>query len=121
MGVSLFIVFYNKLVQPTSRSKFLLLTTLFLSYLLGGAYLFSYINSPIDIREQNELIDVKLNFLRSHDCITYEDLHKFIGFVVNASDHGVIFVKNTTEFSENWTFGGETLFFTFTLLATIGY
>ena len=120
MGVSLFIVFFNKLLGPTSRSKLFLLTTLFLVYLLGGAYIFSCINAPIDIREQNDLIKFKLKFLSTHECITNDDMHKFIGFIVNASDHGVFFVNNSTEFSENWTFGGETLFFTFTLLATIG-
>jgi hypothetical protein len=120
MGVSLFIVFYDKLRRPTPLKLFLL-TTIFLTYLLGVAYIFSVLNSPIDIKEQNELIDVKLRFLKYHDCIQYDGMQNFVAFVVNASDHGVIFVKNSTEFSENWTFGGETLFFTFTLLATIGY
>jgi hypothetical protein len=29
--------------------------------------------------------------------------------------------KNTTNYPPSWTFGGETIFFTFTLLSTIGY
>ena len=120
MGVSLFIVFYDKLRRPTSLLKLFLLTSMFLTYLLGGSYIFSLINSPIDVKMQNELIDVKLKFLKNHQCIQYDEMQNFVSFVVNASDHGVIFVKNSTEFSENWTFGGETLFFTFTLLATIG-
>lgn len=42
---------------------------------------------------------------------------------MNASDSGILLLDKLNDdiISENWVFGGETVFFSFTLLATIGY
>jgi potassium channel subfamily K protein 1 len=123
MGVSLYLVFYNKLLRPTKKHRLLLLAFIFLAYLLIGAFIFSKLNLPIELKERNEVLELKKTFLNEHKCFNETDLDAFISLILNASDSGVLFVDklNDDMISPNWIFGGETLFFTFTLLATIGY
>lgn len=51
------------------------------------------------------------------------DLDEFISLILNASDSGVLLLDRVDQdvIEPNWVFGGETIFFAFTLLATIGY
>lgn len=121
MGVSLYLVFYNRVLRPTTRFRLIFLVSLFLVYLFGGSYLFTVINSPPDIDEQLDLIKFKKKFLSDHQCISFDEMQNFIDVLIASADNGIVFTKNSTDFTENWSLGGETLFFTFTLLSTIGY
>lgn len=121
MGVSLYLVFYNKLLRPTKKYKLLLLSFVFVVYLTAGSYVFNRINFPIEQKETRELVEYRRKFLEQHPCLDESNLNKFIELIVNASNYGVAFYKNQADYLPNWTFGGETLFFTFTLLSTIGY
>lgn len=120
MGVSLYLVFYNKLLRP-KRLRLLVLSSIFLIYLLAGSYVFYKMNLPIELAERKDLIEFREKFQKEHKCISKEDLFDYIELIESASSSGIDFVENSTDFTQNWKFGGETLFFTFTLLATIGY
>lgn len=72
MGVSLYLVFYNKFLRPTKQYKLILLALVFLAYLFMGAYVFREMNLGIELRERAELLDLKHEFLNQHPCISRE-------------------------------------------------
>lgn len=69
MGVSLYLVFYNKLLRPTKKYKLALLGLTFIVYLLLGAYAFREINLPVELRERKEISEYKDHFQKQHKCI----------------------------------------------------
>lgn len=69
MGVSLYLVFYNKLLRPTKKYKLALLGLTFIVYLLLGAYAFREINLPVELRERKEISEYKDRFQKQHKCI----------------------------------------------------
>ncbi len=121
MGVSLYLIFYNKLSGPKTWIRLMLLISTFLTYLLMGGYLFNLLNFPIDIANQNEIFDYVLKFYDKHKCIPKNEINDFIDMILNASNNGIVFAEDSRNITQSWVFGGESLFFTFTLLSTIGY
>jgi hypothetical protein len=121
MGVSLYLTFFNKLAGPKSWVRLMLLITVFVAYLMMGGYLFSILNMPTDMAQQNELINFEKDFGENHQCISNDEIKEFIMLIVNTSNSGIIFGEDSRNVTQTWLFGGEALFFTFTLLSTIGY
>lgn len=122
MGVSLYLVLNNKLLRPTQRLRIVFLSIVFLVYLFLGAFLFQKLNLPLELQDRKEIIEYKDKFLEDHKCIDKAVLNDFIQVIEDARSKGIIFVENNTkEFTQNWSFGGETFFFVMTTLSTIGY
>lgn len=72
MGVTSYLVYYNKYFGPSQHYKLVLLALLFLAYLFAGAYVFREINLEIEMRERRELIEYREEFLTQHKCLTRE-------------------------------------------------
>jgi hypothetical protein len=129
MGFSLYLVLNNKILRPNETWRLMFLSFLFLVYLFIGSYIFYAINLPIELKEKQDLNDYLIKWKTDHPCIDQNDLDDFIGLIESSISNGIVFAtpsnynNNLTEmsFAQNWEFGGETIFFVFTLLATIGY
>lgn len=119
MGVSLYIVFYNKLLRP-NKNSLIALAIFFLTYLFVGSYIHMHINAQIEQNERKELEKFINNFYDKYQCERSE-LNQLVKAYLDASDNGISFGRNTSNFIPSWVFGGETLFFAFTLITTIGY
>jgi hypothetical protein len=128
MGVSMYLVFSNKLARPTRRlHRLLLLIIAFLVYLFVGAYIHQTLNYDVDLEQQRQLIDYLNQFLDAHcnnSCLNESDIQYLYFLIDDVMDQGIKLSSSKLDndtFTPNWLFGGETLFFTFTLLTTIGY
>ncbi|XP_044737894.1 potassium channel subfamily K member 1-like [Chrysoperla carnea] len=91
----------------------------YLLYLTAGALIFSTIETPPENQLRNDLRVMKMNFLTQHPCVSDEALEKLITEVVAASNRGVSAANNVSG-SPNWSFG-QSLFFSSTVITTIGY
>ena len=121
----MYLVFYKKLARPTRRlSRLFLLMFSFLVYLAIGSYVNQMINYDLDVDQQNGFIDYLNGFVDNHStCFNHSDYKELYQLIDSAIDNGIKFGNNRLDnetFTPNWVFGGETLFFTFTLLTTIG-
>ena len=121
MGVSLYLVFRNQIGRPLWKFRLIILIIIFLIYLFIGALIHQHINSPVDIEIQKQIFEDFRNFNHKHKCINVHDLRDFTDLIVHANEYGILFGDDTDEITPSWEFGGETFFFTFTLLSTIGY
>ena len=123
MGFSLYLVFRNRILRPNRTRRLVLLSFLFLVYLLAGASIFYSFNSPLEIAAAKEWNIFRTQWVANHTCLTgkQESLDEFISLVLNSVNSGIVFTYNSSEYTQNWMFGGETIFFAFTLLTTIGY
>jgi hypothetical protein len=123
MGVSLYLVFNkNNKLNPYSTLKLAILVFAFLVYLFVGAYVHLAINGPIEQEERRLFNEYASSFAQNHSCIQQQVLLEFVDLISNATGYGLVIPKTLSEpIKPNWVFGGETLFFAFTLLATIGY
>jgi hypothetical protein len=120
MGVTLYLSFYSKVLHPSTKSRLILLISTYLFFLFMGAYLFTIIDNRHDTSMCEEYEKFLRSFADQHQCISIDALESFMHVITDASSSGISFI-NSTVFAENFKFGGETLFFTFTLLSTIGY
>jgi len=89
-------------------------------YLFGGAYIHMSINQHIEIEERKNFEKYLTLFYDQHQCLDKLTTEKYLEILLTALDNGISFGRNTSEIIQNWKFGGETLFFAFTLVATIG-
>jgi hypothetical protein len=127
MGFSLYLVFRNNMLRSTRGKRLINLCLIFLVYLFAGSYVFYTMNRPLELSAMREWREYRANWTEQHACLllrdntTGRDLDEFIELILRAADSGVVFAKNSSDFTQNWSFGGETIFFAFTLLATIGY
>lgn len=121
MGVSLYLVFNKKFFRPTKLKRTIALAIVFLIYLFLGAYIFQKLNLPVELEERRKVFEYKKWFLNYHKCLDESTLNDLISTIEDGLSNGIIFVDNSKEFTPNWSFGGETIFFVFTTLATIGY
>ncbi|XP_039288121.1 potassium channel subfamily K member 1 isoform X2 [Nilaparvata lugens] len=88
-------------------------------FLLAGAAIFSAIESPEEEFRIKELRKHRSKFLELNSCVRDEDLESLIVEVVTASNRGVSAMGNVTS-EPNWSFG-QSLFFSSTVVTTIGY
>ncbi|XP_076096999.1 potassium channel subfamily K member 1-like [Mytilus galloprovincialis] len=104
-----------------STVRLLALSGFYLLYIVIGASVFSAIEGPRERDLTVHVRDVRKKFLKDHSkCLTDGDLEKFLIEINNAAHKGVSSTKNVTMAEPNWSFG-QSIFFSVTVLTTIGY
>lgn len=126
MSFALFTLFYSKILKPTAHYRFSFIVFVFLFYLFFGSYVHFLLNSHVEFEERLKLTEYINEFYENHPCIEERKAKEFLDFILNASNvNGIVLGQNghkdTMSYPPSWKFGGETIFFTFTLLSTIGY
>nr|XP_014282018.1 potassium channel subfamily K member 6-like isoform X1 [Halyomorpha halys] len=88
-------------------------------YLVFGALVFSSIESPLELSLISKLKYLRHQILQDHPCLSDSALEDLIQEVVKASNRGVSAANNVSG-EPNWSFG-QSLFFSSTIVTTIGY
>ncbi|RVE55026.1 hypothetical protein evm_000446 [Chilo suppressalis] len=91
----------------------------YLVYLVSGALVFSALEAPLENQIRLDVIRAKQEFMLRHPDVTDEDLETLLDEVIRASNRGVTASKNVSG-GPNWSFG-QSLFFSSTVVTTIGY
>jgi hypothetical protein len=122
MGVSMYLAFNSKLWSPSSHKRLAVFMGGLVCYLVFGALMFSALDISQGRMEIAELISYKNQFFSNHSCVEPADAERLLDEILMAFDKGIfILSSNQTDYVPKWIFGGESIFFTFTLLSTIGY
>jgi hypothetical protein len=116
MGLSLYLIFNKKDKSKTNQRLFILIN-IFIFYLFLGAYIHLLLNKNEFDRQSNDLLKLKTNFYTKHNCASIKEIDELVDDYVYLSNKGIDISLNST----HWKVNGDTLFFTFTLLSTIGY
>jgi potassium channel subfamily K protein 1 len=104
----------------TANERLSLLILVYIFYLFFGALVFDAFESPHEARVIRNLNEFVRQFRQRHNqCLTDDELNAFIKVVSIANDHGVPAVRNVSK-EPNWSFG-QAVFFSGTVLTTIGY
>ncbi|KAM3956442.1 potassium channel subfamily K member 1 [Aphomia sociella] len=88
-------------------------------YLVSGAFVFSALEAPLENQIRLDVIRAKQDFMVKHPGVTDDDLETLLDEVVRASNRGVSASRNSSG-GPNWSFG-QSLFFSSTVVTTIGY
>ncbi|XP_063362540.1 potassium channel subfamily K member 1-like isoform X1 [Cydia amplana] len=104
-----------------TRFTFLLLSyvAFYFVYLISGALVFSALEAPMENQVRLDVIRAKQDFMMRHPNILADDLESLIEVVVRATNQGVPAAQNVSG-GPNWSFG-QSLFFSSTVITTIGY
>ncbi|XP_037936712.1 potassium channel subfamily K member 1-like isoform X2 [Teleopsis dalmanni] len=107
---------------PTNKNgkcRFLILCGGYILFLILGAAMFSAIEAP-KIDDISKRVETFRNqFLQNHACLKDEDLEDFLHAIITANDRGISPLRNASN-EMNWSFG-QALFFSSTVVTTIGY
>uniref|UniRef100_A0A1B6C3L8 Potassium channel domain-containing protein n=1 Tax=Clastoptera arizonana TaxID=38151 RepID=A0A1B6C3L8_9HEMI len=109
---------FHGCIRP-STVRLLFLIAFYILFLIVGAAMFSAIEAPDEASRIKALKSRRLRFLQNNECVRDEDLEELIEEVVRASNRGVSAAKNVSS-EPNWSFG-QSLFFSSTVVTTIGY
>ena len=125
MGVVMYLIF-SKVWQPSTKNRFILLVSVFLTYLLVGGLIFSLLNYPQEKLEISQMLEFHNEFYQNHTCVNRQELENLLKFSLKLSNNGIYYYAiannyTNSNYNPEWKFGGNTIFFTYTLLATIGY
>ncbi|XP_077293567.1 potassium channel subfamily K member 1-like [Arctopsyche grandis] len=103
------------------RCSFLLFfyVLLYVAFLVSGGFVFSILEAPEENKARLKLLRTKANFLDKYHDVDEDDLESLIEEVVKAGNRGVSASKNVSG-EPNWSFG-QSLFFSSTVVTTIGY
>ncbi|XP_058978921.1 potassium channel subfamily K member 1 isoform X2 [Musca domestica] len=105
--------------NKSGRCRFCFLCGGYVLFLVLGAAMFSAIEAPkIDVISQR-VETFRNQFLDKHSCLNDDDLEEFLKAVITANDRGISPLRNATN-EMNWSFG-QALFFSSTVITTIGY
>ncbi|XP_022254070.1 potassium channel subfamily K member 1-like isoform X1 [Limulus polyphemus] len=102
-----------------SNVRLALLTAFYILVLTIGALIFWATESPEEIDMIHMLRSKRSQFLDDYSCVTDEDLEAFVKDIISGSNRGVRAVRNVT-MEPNWSFG-QSVFFSTTVVTTIGY
>ncbi|KAB0798064.1 hypothetical protein PPYR_09057 [Photinus pyralis] len=114
--------YYEKpscLSNCSSSSLFVVYLFGFCVFLISGAAIFSILESPAEERFVERLRMARQNFLDTHPSVSDDALESLITEIVLASNRGVSATRNASG-TPNWSFG-QSLFFSSTVITTIGY
>ncbi|GAB6032335.1 hypothetical protein CHUAL_010974 [Chamberlinius hualienensis] len=102
-----------------SNIYFTIYIVFYVVFLVVASIIFMAIESPVEEQTKIEAFRMKKKFLEDSKCIEdINDLDHFIADIITAYQNGVVPIENTTD--SNWSFG-QALFFTATVVTTIGY
>ncbi|XP_072932918.1 potassium channel subfamily K member 6-like isoform X1 [Epargyreus clarus] len=104
-----------------ARFTFLLVIYIvfYLAYLVSGALVFSALEAPLENQIRLEVIRAKQDFMMKHPEVLDDNLEALLDEVIRASNRGVSASRNVSG-GPNWSFG-QSLFFSSTVVTTIGY
>lgn len=88
-------------------------------FLISGAAVFNALETPQEQALIRRIRNVRQNFLADHPGVSDDALETLISEVVRASNRGVSAARNVSG-EPNWSFG-QSLFFSSTVITTIGY
>ncbi|XP_073835726.1 potassium channel subfamily K member 6-like isoform X1 [Musca autumnalis] len=91
----------------------------YIGFLAMGAVLFRNIEHPVELEERAAITALRDGFLQKYPQINDDDLEEFLKAVITANDRGISPLRNATN-EMNWSFG-QALFFSSTVITTIGY
>lgn len=127
MSLAIHSLFYNKIFKASTHYRLSCLAFVFIFYLFFGSYIHVLLNSHSEFEERIKLTEYLNTFYSQHTCVDKQNAKEFLEFMLHASNvNGIVLGQNghnteSTEYPPSWKFGGETIFFTFTLISTIGY
>ncbi|XP_059609475.1 potassium channel subfamily K member 1-like isoform X2 [Phlebotomus argentipes] len=104
----------------SGKFRFTLLCGGYVLFLVVGAAIFSAIEAPRMDEFAKKLNLARSNFLKKYSCVDDDDLEAFLKEVVSASERGISILRNASSSELNWSFG-QALFFSSTVVTTIGY
>ncbi|XP_054270161.1 potassium channel subfamily K member 6-like [Macrosteles quadrilineatus] len=91
----------------------------YIVYLVAGGVVFATLEGPVEFQIRSEL-DLSISkFKLRYPKVSDDDLESLIEEVVRASNRGVSAARNVSS-EPNWSFG-QSLFFSSTVVTTIGY
>ncbi|KAL7863109.1 hypothetical protein SRHO_G00120930 [Serrasalmus rhombeus] len=90
-----------------------------LLYLVMGALVFGWLETPREELAYGKLLNSRLAFLQNHTCVRESSLSKFTQEVVDAIEAGVD-AKSTANFTSRWDLSNA-FFFCGTIITTIGF
>ncbi|XP_028171032.1 potassium channel subfamily K member 1-like [Ostrinia furnacalis] len=97
----------------------LIYVVFYMVYLVTGALVFSALEAPMENQIRLDVIKAKQEFMLQYPNVTDEALEALLDEVIRASNVGVSASKNVNG-GPNWSFG-QSLFFSSTVVTTIGY
>lgn len=103
-----------------STVRLLVLSAFYILYVVIGASVFSAIEGPRERELVDHVREVRKRFLEENKCLSDDALEAFLIEINNAAHKGVASTRNVTMSEPNWSFG-QSVFFTATVLTTIGY
>lgn len=107
--------------QPAKNSgfRFCILCGGYAIFIILGAAVFSSIEAPKLADISIALNSLRSSFLDNNKCLNDDDLEAFLTAIVTANDRGISPLRNASN-EYNWGFG-QALFFSSTVVTTIGY
>lgn len=110
-----------KQVLGLRRSSLLLSLFLmfYIVYLVFGGLVFAIIEGPVEAALREEVAAAQNDFLARNPSVKDAELEELIEKIVAASNRGVSATRNASG-EPNWSFG-QSLFFSSTVITTIGY
>ncbi|CAH1262265.1 potassium channel subfamily K member 2-like [Branchiostoma lanceolatum] len=97
-----------------------LLCFLNLCWLLIGGGVFSALEWQHESAERVSFEDTRSRLLQNYSCLTEEEVTNFIRAIVTATNAGLTLDNSTASDTSNWDFGNS-VFFSSTVISTIGY
>ncbi|XP_005175081.2 potassium channel subfamily K member 1 isoform X1 [Musca domestica] len=101
------------------RLLFMTFVLFYIGFLALGAVLFRHIEYPMELKERSAITALRNSFLQKYTQVKDDDLEEFLKAVITANDRGISPLRNATN-EMNWSFG-QALFFSSTVITTIGY
>lgn len=113
-------MFKKSEILSYSNGRLSILIAFYIGYLFFGAFVFDNLESPHEAAIIRELNTYVREFRAQHNsCLTNDELNAFIKLISQANDKGVPATGNVSK-EPNWSFG-QAVFFSGTVLTTIGY
>ncbi|XP_072519512.1 potassium channel subfamily K member 4 [Salminus brasiliensis] len=100
-------------------STLLMILTAVLLYLVMGALVFGWLETPQEEKAYRQLLSSRHKFLHNHTCVREKSLAEFTQKVVDAIEAGLD-ARSTANFTSRWDLSNS-FFFCGTIITTIGF